>query len=404
MKKSVLVLGGSHSELPLIQAARHLGLAVYTSGNRPDHPGHSISDHYFPGDFSDADQMIDVARQSRCNFVVSAANDYAYLSACRVAEKLNFPGFDPVETAEILHHKNCFKPLAVSLGMPVTRFVTLSPEDTDLPNGAALRYPLVVKPVDLTGGKGISVIDTPDQLSKAVSHARQLSKKGVLVVEEYFPGTLHSYSTIIKDGKVVFDYADNEYCDHTPYLVSTSTSVAAVPKHILTDLRFQTEKLAQKTKLIDGILHCQFMYSSGDYVILEYTRRCSGDLYSEVVEGVTGIRHAEQFIRCSIKLEIDLFRSDSKSDYIARHCVFPDFSGYFDGIEITTNLKPLVLSVTEAVPRGHFFDGDKVEKAAVVILRFRRYSDMLRIKSELNTDIRCRFRQSTDTDKYHPKS
>jgi biotin carboxylase len=389
--RSVLVLGGSHSELPLIRAARNLGLRVFTSGNRPDHPGHALADQYFPGDFSNADQITEVALTSRCDFIVSAANDYAYLSTCSVAERLAFRGFDPLDTAEVLHHKHRFKPLAASLGMPVTRFVTLPSGVNEFPINAGLRYPLVVKPVDLTGGKGITVVDDSEGLNAAIAYARGLSKQGALVIEEYFQGSLHSYSTIIQNGKVVFEYADNEFCHPTPYLVSTSTSIAAVPLHILSDLRYQTEKLAGHLKLVDGILHCQFLYGGGDYVILEYTRRCSGDLYSEVVEAVTGNRHAEQFIRQSAGLPLNLSCSQPVGKYIARHCVFPDRPGRFAGVSLAPEILQHIHSVTESLPRNYAFEAPWKEKVAVVILRFDEQSQMLAARPALNDLIGCQI-------------
>jgi biotin carboxylase len=387
----ILLMGGSHSELPLIKAARGLGLEVISSGNRPDHPGHALASEYFAADFSKPDEMIEVARRSRCDFIVSAANDYAYLSACEVAQRLQLPGFDPVNTAYQLHHKHLFKPLAAALGLPVTRFATLENDDLAPSGMNALRYPLVVKPVDLTGGKGISVVSTPEELPAAIQNARRLSKSPSLVIEEFFKGSLHSYSAIIENGEVVFDYADNEYCHPTPYLVSTSTSIAAVPLHVFADLRFQTQKLAGHLELVDGILHCQFLYGGGDYVILEYTRRCSGDLYSSVVQAVTGLHHAEQFIRQSVQLPLNLSRQPPAGDFIARHCVFASQAGRFNGIEVHPTLAPYVLSVTEALPHGTPFHSGWKEKAAVVILRFPTQESMLDLRPQFNQLIDCQL-------------
>lgn len=385
----VLILGGGHSELPLIRAARRLGLSVVTSGNRPDHPGHALADAYIAGDFSDAGQMIEVARQGRCNFVVSAANDYAYLSACEVAHALGLPGFDTPDIARLLHHKHLFKPLASLLGLPVTRFVTVKSDAADDDAVLDLRYPLVVKPVDLTGGKGISVVNDPSGLAAAVASARKLSKQSELVIEEFFSGSLHSYSTIIENGQIVFEYADNEFCHPTPYLVSTSTSIADVPLHILSDLRQQTEKLAKHLALVDGVLHCQFLFGGGQYVILEYTRRCSGDLYSDVVEAVTGVRHAEQFVRKSVGLPLDLTRGPSLAAHVSRHCVFAASAGKFAGITVDPRLADSVLSITEALPRGYRFYSGWKEKSAVVMLRFRDSGSMLNARPLLNSLICC---------------
>lgn len=386
---SILLLGGGHSELPLIQAARTMGLLVITTGNRPDHLGHSLSDHYIPGDFSDANVMIEVAIKAKCTYILSAANDYAYLSACEVAERLNLPGYDPADIAKVLHHKHTFKPLAESIGLPVTRFKIVDTDKVNANDLKLLRYPLMVKAVDLTGGKGISVITSADQLPMAIHHATLHSKQKSLVIEEYFQGTLHSYSSIIKDGKVIFNYADNEFCHPTPYLVSTSVSIANVPLHILQDLKIQTERLAKKLKLVDGVLHCQFLYGDGDYVILEYTRRCSGDLYSSVVELVTGLVHAEQFVRQSMGLNTELRFIKPRSRFVTRHCVFPQSAGTFEGIKVSDELSSSVNSVTEAFARNYRFDTPQKEKAGVVILTFESHQAMLDVTPYLQSLCKC---------------
>lgn len=390
----ILILGGGHSELPLIHAARAMGLFVVTSGNRPDHPGHALSDQYIPGDFSDAATMVEVAKVAGCNYLLSAANDYAYLSACEVAEKLHLPGHDPADIAKILHHKHAFKPLAQSIGIPVTRFKIVDADTVTADDLASLNYPLMVKAVDLTGGKGISVIASADQLPMAIQHATQNSKQKSVVIEEYFRGSLHSYSTIICDGKVIFDYSDNEFCHPTPYLVSTSTSIASVPLHIFQDLKKQTERLAQKLKLVDGVLHCQFLYGDGDYVILEYTRRCSGDLYSTVVELVTGLAHAEQFVRQSIGLKTELRFTKPRSGFVSRHCVFPQSAGAFEGIQVSDELSSCVHSVTEAFARNYRFNAPQKEKAGVVICTFESQQAML--EKTQHFDSLCLCKVNTD--------
>lgn len=391
MSGHVLIFGGSHSELPLIHAARRLGFQVTTSGNRPDHPGHKYADAYLPADYSSSAQMLEVAKKSGCDYIVSAANDYAYLASCEVAATLGYPGFDEPNIAYLLHHKHRFKPLAASLGMPVTKFVSVENDTVDSKLVDGLSYPLVVKPVDLTGGKGISVVKDEAALINAVAKARSLSKSTAVVIEEFFDGTLHSYSTIICGGNVVFEYADNEFCSPSPFLVSTSTSQATVTPDVLADLKHHTEKLANTLKLKDGILHCQFLHRRGDYIILEYTRRCSGDLYSEVVEAVTGIRHAEQFIRQSTCMPIDLSRTSPVSDFISRHCIFPLKSGRFAGISIAPELKKHVHLTTEALAHGSLLNAGLGEKIAVVITKFNDWQSMEYYRPRFNELMNCRF-------------
>jgi biotin carboxylase len=305
---------------------------------------------------------------------------------------LNFPGHDPVEVAKVLHHKHAFKPLAESIGMPITRFKIVDADEVKSDDLQSLQYPLMVKAVDLTGGKGISIISSAEQLPVAVKYAQRQSKQRSLVIEEYFQGSLHSYSTIISEGKVIFDYADNEFCHPNPYLVSTSTSITSVPLHVLQDLKNQTERLAQELELVDGILHCQFLYGDGDYVVLEYTRRCSGDLYSSVVEMVTGLAHAEQFVRQAVGLKTELRFTKPRSRFVSRHCVFPKSAGSFEGIKISPELSSNVVSVTEAFGRNYHFEKPIKEKAGVVILTYDSHQTMLEKTPHLHSLCECKVR------------
>lgn len=384
----ILILGGSHSELPLIQSAKRAGLKVVTTGNQPTHPGHQLSDFYLCGDFSDLDQMDDVFQRSGCRYVVSAANDYAYLTACRLAQRHALPGFDPADTALTLHHKHLFKPLAASLGMPTTRFKVIHKGRPTDWQSLDLHYPLIVKPVDLTGGKGMTVVRKPEQLYSALVHAGCMTRENELVIEEYFEGHLHSYSTIINNGEIIFEYADNEFCHPNPFLVSTSTSLASVPTHILSDIRHQTEKLANHLNLSDGVLHSQFLHNNSEYRILEYTRRCSGDLYSTVVEKVTGLKHADQFIRQSLGMKTELFFSEKKHSFVSRHCIFPEKPGKNNTLLIDPKILSYVVSVVNAWPADHEYTKIDSEKSSVAIILYPNLMTMTNLTSEIHNLIR----------------
>lgn len=380
----ILILGGSHSELPLIDSAQRMGLEVVTSGNQSDHPGHRVSDRYLPGDFSDLEEMEEVLAQSGCRYVVAAANDYAYLTACQLAQRHAMPGFDPYETAILLHHKHLFKPLASLLGLPITRFKVVEPRALADDAAVGLSYPLMVKPVDLTGGKGMTLVHRPEQLPEALAYASAYTREPKLVIEEFFEGTLHSYSTIVQNGQVIFEYADNEFCQPNPFLVTTSTSLASVPLHILADLRFQTEKLARHLHLCDGVLHAQFLYGAGEYRILEYTRRSSGDLYSAVVEQVTGMSHAEQFIRQSLGLPTHLAWGPKRHNFVSRHCIFAEHLDGSGALEISPALQPYVKQIVPAWPADHVYMQPHAEKAAVVILQYPSLKAMTEITSKIH--------------------
>ncbi len=389
----LLVLGGSHSDVPLIESGLLRGLEVHTTGNRPDHPGHRLAHGYVPGDFSMPEQMLDVARRVGADYIVPGANDFAMLSASYVADRLGLPGHDSYDTTQLLHHKHRFKDFAASIDMPVCRHVRIETAGPQSPEAAVaeLRYPLMIKPVDLTGGKGISRIDTPAQLPAALALARHLSRSTTVIAEEWFDGTLHSYSTVLQDGHIVFEYLDTELCLYQDYLVSTSISHCAIAEPALHALRSATSRMARELRLIDGVLHSQFLLRGDEVRILEYTRRMSGDLYSRVVQLVRGVRHADIFVDTALgaSARVTAPALAPTRPFVARHCVTAQQPGRFESLSVSASIRPYVDTLSLAVPFATPVTGDGTSKVATVVLVFSTLFEMQQFATSCPQHFAC---------------
>lgn len=391
----LLVVGGSHSDLPLIESGILHGLDVYTTGNRPDHPGHRFARGYLPGDFSNPEEMLAVARRLGADFVVPGANDFAMMSAAYTAERMALPGFDSFATTSMLHHKDQFKAFAESIGMPICRYVTLQPNATESVDRlvSTLTYPLIVKPVDLTGGKGISRVNTPSELFAALDKAFLLGRHKVAIAEEWFEGSLHSYSTVIEGGEIVFEYFDTELCLFQDFLVSTSLSLCHVHRDAREMVCRSTRKMIKELGLANGVLHSQFLACEGDVRILEYTRRMSGDLYSKVVQQVRGFRHSDIFIASAMGRPLSPLlkpaRPTRTQNFVSRHCITATVNGNFARLEIAERMHPYVESITPIIPFGTPVTDDGRSKVAVVILSFPSEQLMLNYAATCKNDFQC---------------
>jgi biotin carboxylase len=373
MSKKVLILGGSHSDLPLIESCLLSGVEVVTTGNRPDHPGHWHANKYVPADFQDCQAMLALAKNENVTAVLPGANDFALISASYVSESLGLSGYDPYETTLTLHLKDKFKTLAGYLGLPICQYQTVNEtEATQDKFHTSLNYPIIVKPVNLTGGKGMTRVKTSAELSSAMSYAFGVSQQSSLVLEEWFDGTLHSYSTYIQDGRIVFEYFDTEICAYQEFLVSTSMSTCKISKVAKRALNDATQAIVDSLSLVDGILHCQFLSDGEQIRILEYTRRMSGDLYSRVVQLVRGFRHSDLFVHTALGTRPPaLWDAPGKTlPWVARHCITSDQNGYFDGVAISDSLRPFILSLTPHVKAGSRVTDDGRSKVATIILSF----------------------------------
>ena len=153
--KKLLVLNGSHSDIQLIKAGKALGYYVYTTGNRPDLIGHKYADEYIFGDFSKPEEIYELFKDKGLDAVCSCANDFGAITASYLSDRLGLPGHDSYETTLILHHKDKFKRFSAEHDIH-TPIASSYERIEDALAAADRKYPLIVKPIDLTGGKGIT--------------------------------------------------------------------------------------------------------------------------------------------------------------------------------------------------------------------------------------------------------
>src|SRR5688572_195701 len=200
----MLLAGGGHADIPMIRAAQALGYYVITSGNRPQDLGHAVADETCLADFSDRDAILRLAERLAVDALCASCNDFSALSCAWAAEKLGLPGHDPHDVACILHHKDLYRAFALANGIATPRAAGCTSITEAKAAAARLTFPLIVKPVDLTGGKGVSVARDHVELDASLSKGFAMSRAGRIVVEEFLEGSRHGFTCILKGGRVVF--------------------------------------------------------------------------------------------------------------------------------------------------------------------------------------------------------
>ncbi len=383
--KKLLVLNGSHSDIQLIQAGKKLGYYVYTTGNRPDLIGHAYADEYICGDFSKPEEIYALFCDKGLDAVCSCANDFGAITASYLADRIGLPGHDSYETTLILHHKDKFKQFSAEHGIHTPKASAFACIEDAL-SAPGRRYPLMVKPIDLTGGKGISCTENDAEYEAAVREAFRRSPHGRIVTEPFIRGTQHSFSTFLIDQKVAAYFSDNEYSYLNPYLVSTSggpaTDVQKAERILISD----AEKIASLLHLRDGVFHYQYILSeTGEPYILEITRRCSGDWYSEPVKHATGIEWAEWIVRTECGLPCDDFpRGAKQQGFCGRHCIMGDRNGTVKDLYIADEIRPHIYDSIQWWKPGYRIDNYLADKIGILFLQYDSEAQMLDLLSRIN--------------------
>lgn len=209
MPKSLLLLGGSRQQVVAIEKAKELGFRTVLCDYLPDNPGQYVADAFYQVSTTDRDAVLEVARAEGVDGVLAYASDPAAPTAAYVAEQMGLPT-NPLASVEVLSEKHLFREFLAGHGLASPKAVSVSagePVDAVLAKLDGFRWPVVVKPTDSSGSKGVTVVEGSGDLGAALAAARERSRNGVLIVEEFIQaGYDHVIGgdVFVVDGTVVF--------------------------------------------------------------------------------------------------------------------------------------------------------------------------------------------------------
>ena len=181
--KRLLLLGGSSQQVTAINKAKQLGYYTILCDFLEDNPGQYVADKFYLVSTTDKDAVLEVARKESVNGIVAYSSDPAAPTAAYVAEKMGLPGV-PYKVAEAFCNKNQFREFLKRNGFNVPGSVEIDVNsESSLVEG--LRLPIIIKPTDSSGSKGVTVIDDLSDYKKACDFANEFSRNGVLIAEEF---------------------------------------------------------------------------------------------------------------------------------------------------------------------------------------------------------------------------
>lgn len=282
----VLLVDTNFSSAPIYRALVAGGNEVHVVGRNPADCLAKVAAHYWQLDYSDTNALSALVHSQQFDYLVPGCTDRSYAS-CVALGQASFPGFDTPETASAISHKAHFRRVAAHLDLPVPKLHAGIAE--------AGGRPVIVKPVDAFSGNGITVLRKPDRVAcdEAIARARAASPTDECLIEDYVEGQLYSHSAFLRERKVIRDFLVQENGTVNPFVVDTSRVLDGnANTTLMTVLRDCIEKLAAHLGLADGLVHTQFISDGEQVWLIEMTRRCPGDLYSQLIELSTGFPYA----------------------------------------------------------------------------------------------------------------
>lgn len=184
-QKKLMLLGGLRYLLPVIEEAHKLGIHVITVDYIPDNIAHKYSDEYHNVSIIDKEAVLQLAQVLEIDGIMSFAVDPGVVTAAYVAEKLGLPSSGPYESVKILQNKDLFRNFLSknSFNVPLARGYKKYEEAlADIEN---FTFPIIIKPTDSAGSKGVTRVDCLSEMKTAFEYALSNSLSGKVIIEEF---------------------------------------------------------------------------------------------------------------------------------------------------------------------------------------------------------------------------
>jgi len=394
--KKILLLGGLRYLIPVIKTAHELGYYVITCDYLPQNIAHQYSDKYINANITDKELILKIAEEEKIDGIMSFAVDPGVLTASYVAEKMNLPGC-PYQSVKILQNKVLFRKFLYENGFNVPKAKGFSSYADALKELDLFNFPVIVKPTDSAGSKGVTRVDDIDDVKSAVEYAlaNAVSDKKV-IIEEFieqsgFSSDCDSFSI---DSDLKFVSFSNQYFDskaENPY----TPSAYSWPSFI--DISHQEELVSELRRLVKLLNLGTSIYNietrvgtDGKPYVMEVSPRGGGNRLSEMLRFATGVDLIKMAVKSAVGEENDQLEMPVYNGFWAEIILHSDRDGIFDEVKINNELfEDNIVEIDLWVKKGDKVNAFRGANDAIgtVVARFETEREMSSFVKFLNEHI-----------------
>lgn len=342
--KRVLMLGGSIYQTYAIKEAVRQGHYVITCDYLPDNPGHKFAHEYHNVSTTDKEAVLELARELKVDGVVAYASDPAAPTAAYVCEKLGLPT-SPYKSVEILSKKHLFRKYLAEHGFNVPKARSYVKYEDALAEIDDFQLPVMVKPVDSSGSKGINKLTDKSQLKAFVEDALSYSRDKIFLIEEFIvkKGPQISGDAFSVDGKLVFHCLGNEFYstkvdkDFAPLGECWPT---VMPKEVIDTLEADLQRLITSLGMMSNAYNVEAIYGEdGKVYILELGARSGGSLIPQVTALATGVDMVPYVIKAALGEDCSDLKMAPVKGFWSNYMAHANKTGKYAGIEYEESFK-----------------------------------------------------------------
>lgn len=395
------MLGGSAQQVIAIKTAKRLGLRVILCDYLTDNPGQEFADVYYSESTTDEKAIYRIAVKEKIDGILAYASDPAALPASKVAEYLNLPT-NPSKSIQILGIKSKFREFLQNNGFTFPKFFVFNTDlqIDDIKNAISyFEYPIVIKPTDSSGSKGITKLYNADKLEEAITFARVYSRNQILIAEEFicrgYPNVIGG-DIFVENGQIVLfgamDCLRGKIRPLIPIgkMFPTNLSLAQNIK-----IQNELQRLIEKLDLKFGEFNIEILLDNKDNVhFLELGPRAGGNMIPIQLGDAFGVDLVEANIKAAIGEKV-ILKKQKRDKCLMTHVLHSNTPGYFQSVEFSNTLKPYIYKSVVYKKTGDTVDefNNAGKALGIIFMTFPSIEKMHEISRQLDNLVKINLKR-----------
>lgn len=333
--KKLAIIGASYLQEPIVRKAKEMGVYTICFAWRDGATCADICDKFYPISIVDKEQILEICRTEKIDGITTIASDTATLTVNYVASRMGLIS-NPDEYSEICTNKYLMRQCFLNAGVPSPRFSLAT--GTETASFSGFRYPIIVKPTDRSGSRGVEKVETPEHLAQAIARAQKDSFEHKAIVEEFVSGCEVSVESISYEGSHTILQITDKVTTGAPYFVELAHhQPSALPDDVQIHIRKIVLQALDALHIRFGASHAELKITeTGDIRVIEVGARMGGDFIgSHLVQLSTGY----DFVKGVVEIALGAYTRPVPTEH---HC-----SGVYFLCQETSHLLPIIKNAVD---------------------------------------------------------
>lgn len=300
------VIGASYLQLPLIKRAKEMGIETHVFAWKVGDVGEKEADFFYPISIVEKEKILEKCKEIEIDGICSIASDLAVITVNYVANKMGLNG-NSEECTRISTNKYLMRRAFEVGGDPSPKSILVdSVKDLD---GIFLEYPIIIKPIDRSGSRGITKVENSDRLVEAIENAKEQGFEKKALIEEYVPGDEYSVEYISYHGRHTFLSMTKKFTTGAPNFIETGhIEPAPINEEVLNKVKEIVTHALDTLMIKNSASHTELKISdNGEIKIIEIGGRMGGDFIgSDMVYLSTGVDYVKAVIQVALGKEPEI--------------------------------------------------------------------------------------------------